>query len=228
MPLWKSQSAVSVALIIILLELNAQIAGQALPKFGGSFYASGEIFRSNFEFATKEVVSSEEDSSEEDYSETDSSEVKVEIKLKETNIFEEAYDAVGRKAALRITLDKEVIVFFEDLNTGHKFVIYTSGGYTTCQRAKRKDWQAEQYLVRVLRGPHKRKYTFLRDILTLRKLRVKSRKIEFVRDMYCRVFEMNISDPIQRYIRPVVYWTLNETLDFDDSGNVKVPTPVTP
>ncbi|CAN7940160.1 unnamed protein product, partial [Ixodes pacificus] len=88
--LWKSQSAVSVALIIILLELSAQIAGQDLPKFDGSFYASGEIFRSKFEVATKEIVSSEADYSEEDYSEADSLESKVEIKLKETNIFEEA------------------------------------------------------------------------------------------------------------------------------------------
>uniref|UniRef100_A0A0K8R626 Secreted protein n=1 Tax=Ixodes ricinus TaxID=34613 RepID=A0A0K8R626_IXORI len=221
--LWKSQSAVSVALIIILLELSAQIAGQGLPRFDGSFYASGEIFRSKFEVATKEVVSSEADSSEEDYSGIDSSEAKVEIKLKETNIFEEAYDAVGRKAALRITLDKEVIVFFEDFNTGHKFVIHTSGNYTTCKRAKQRDWRVTKYPVTVLRGPHKRKYTFLRDILTLRAVKVKSRKIELVRDMYCRVFEMNITDPTQRYIRPVVYWTLNETLHFDDSGNVKFP-----
>uniref|UniRef100_V5HD11 Putative secreted protein n=2 Tax=Ixodes ricinus TaxID=34613 RepID=V5HD11_IXORI len=223
--LWKSQSAVSVALILILLELSAQIAGQALPKFGGSFYASGEIFRSTFEVATKGVVSSEEDSSEEGSSESDSSEVKVEIKFKETNIFEEAYDAVGRKAALRITLDKEVIVFFEDLNTGHKFVIHTSGGHTTCKRAKKKDWEDKKYLVKVLRGPHKRKYTFLRDILTSRKLIVKSRKIEPVRDMYCRVFEMNISVPKEQYIRPVVYWTLNETLNYDDTIPKPAPTP---
>uniref|UniRef100_A0A090XB49 Putative secreted protein n=1 Tax=Ixodes ricinus TaxID=34613 RepID=A0A090XB49_IXORI len=158
--LCKAQCAASVALIMVLFELSARIAGQALPKFDGSFYASGEIFRSTFEVATKEVVSSEEDSSEEDYSEADSSEVKVEIKFKETNIFEEAYDAVGRKAALRITLDKEVIVFFEDLYTGHKFVIHSSGGYTTCKRAKKKDWQDDKYLVTVLREPHKRKYTF--------------------------------------------------------------------
>ncbi|XP_040063899.1 uncharacterized protein LOC120838176 [Ixodes scapularis] len=226
--LWKSQSAVLAALLIVLLELSARIAGQGLPMFDGSFYASGEIFRSKFEVATEEVVSSETDFSEEDYSEPDSSEAKVEIKLKETNIFEEAFDAVERKAALRITLDKEVIVFFEDLNTGHKFVIHTSGGYTACKHAKQRDWQVKKYPVTVLRGPHKRKYTFLRDILTLRAVKVKSRKIELVRDMYCRVFEMNISDPIQRYIRPVVYWTLNETLHFDDSGNVKVPTTTTP
>uniref|UniRef100_A0A6B0UVX9 Uncharacterized protein n=1 Tax=Ixodes ricinus TaxID=34613 RepID=A0A6B0UVX9_IXORI len=126
MRLCKPQSAISVAFIIIHFEMSARIAGQDLTKFNGSFYASGEIFRSNFEVATSEVVSSEEDSSEEDYSEADSSEAKVEIKLNETNIFEEAYDAVERKAALRITLDKEVIVFFEDLNTKHKFVIHTS------------------------------------------------------------------------------------------------------
>uniref|UniRef100_A0A6B0VDH8 LolA-like domain-containing protein n=1 Tax=Ixodes ricinus TaxID=34613 RepID=A0A6B0VDH8_IXORI len=227
MPLWKPQSAISVALIIIHLEMNAQIAGQDLTKFNGSFYASGEIFRSNFEVATKEVVSSEEDSSEEDYSETDSSEAKVEIKLKETNIFEEAYDAVERKAALRITLDKEVIVFFEDLNTKHKYVIHTSGNHTTCKSAKKKDWQDNKHPVTVIRGPHKRKYTFLRDILTARKVRVKSRKIEPVRNMYCRVFEMNITDPKQQYIRPVMYWTLNETLNFDNTSNVKVPKTTT-
>uniref|UniRef100_V5H9S4 Putative secreted protein n=1 Tax=Ixodes ricinus TaxID=34613 RepID=V5H9S4_IXORI len=98
------------------------------------------------------------------------------------------------------------------------------GGYTTCRRAKKKDWQDDKYLVTVLRGPHKRKYTFLRDIFTLqRRAKVKSRNIELVRDMYCRVFEMNISDPIERYIRPVVYWTLNETLNYDDT----IPKPVT-
>ncbi|CAN8017979.1 unnamed protein product, partial [Ixodes persulcatus] len=197
-----------------------------LPRFDGSFYASGEIFRNTFEVSTKGAVSSEADSSEEDYSEADSTE-EVEIKLKETNIFEEAYDAVGGKAALRIVLDKEVVVFFEDLNTKHKFVIHTSDGYTTCKRAKTKDWQDKKYLVRVLRGPHKRKYTFLRDILTLQgKVKVQSRKIELVRDVNCRVFELNISDPKQRYIRPVVYWNLNETLKYDEAGNI-IPTNAT-
>uniref|UniRef100_A0A6B0UNC3 Putative secreted protein n=1 Tax=Ixodes ricinus TaxID=34613 RepID=A0A6B0UNC3_IXORI len=81
-------------------------------------------------------------------------------------------------------------------------------GHTTCKSAKKKDWEDKKYLVKVLRGPHKRKYTFLRDILTLRrKAKVRSRVIELVRDMYCRVFDLNISDPQKRYIRPVIYWT---------------------
>uniref|UniRef100_A0A147BFA1 Putative secreted protein n=1 Tax=Ixodes ricinus TaxID=34613 RepID=A0A147BFA1_IXORI len=228
MHLCKAQSAILVALIIIHFEMSARIAGQDLPRFDGSFYASGEIFRSTFEVATKEVVPSEEDSSEEDYSEPDSSEEEVEIKLKETNIFEEAYDAVGRKAALRITLDNEVIVFFEDLYTKHRFVIHTSGGYTTCRRAKKKDWQDDKYLVTVIRGPHKRKYTFLRDILTLQgKVKVKTRNTETIRDMNCRMFQLNISDPIQRYIRPVVYWTLNETIKYDDTDRRTAPTTTT-
>uniref|UniRef100_A0A147BEW3 Putative secreted protein n=1 Tax=Ixodes ricinus TaxID=34613 RepID=A0A147BEW3_IXORI len=230
--LCKAQSAVVVALII-LFELSARIAGQALPKFEGSFYASGEIFRSTFEVATSEAIpwkagSSEANSSDADSSEPDSSEEEVEIKLKETNIFEEAYDAVGRKAALRITLDKEVIVFFEDLYTKHRFVIHTSDGHTTCRRADKKDWQADKYLVTVLRGPHKRKYTFLRDILTLRrKAKVRSRVIELVRDMYCRVFDLNITDPQERYIRPVIYWTLNETVpdDTDTAPATTTPAP---
>ncbi|XP_029842344.2 uncharacterized protein LOC115325771 [Ixodes scapularis] len=228
--LCNAQSAVLVALII-LVELSTQIAGQALPKFEGSFYASGEIFRSTFEVATSEVIppkagSSEADSSDADSSEPDSSEEEVEVKLKETNTFEEAYDAVGRKAALRITLDNEVIVFFEDLYTKHRFVIHTTDGHTTCRRADKKDWEANKYLVTVLRGPHKRKYTFLRDIFTLqRKAKVRSRVIELVRDMYCRVFDLNITDPQERYIRPVVYWTLNETVPDDPYA---VPVTATP
>ncbi|CAN7940158.1 unnamed protein product, partial [Ixodes pacificus] len=97
-------------------------------------------------------------------------------------------------------------------------------GHTTCKRADKKDWQANKYLVTVLRGPHKRKYTFLRDILTLqRKVTVRSRTIELVRDMYCRVFDLNISDPQERYIRPVIYWTLNETVP-DDTNTVPATT----
>uniref|UniRef100_A0A6B0VEW7 Putative secreted protein n=1 Tax=Ixodes ricinus TaxID=34613 RepID=A0A6B0VEW7_IXORI len=226
MSLWKSQSDVLVALIIILLELSAQIAGQGLPMFDGSFYASGEIFRSKFEVATKEVVSSEADSSEEDYSGVDSSEVKVEIELKETNIFEEAYDAVRRKAALRITLDKEVIVFFEDLYTKHKFVLHTFDGYTTCEAANKEDWEDKKHLVTVVRGPDKRKYTFLRDILTLqRRVRVSKTMIQLVRNMSCRTFDLDIRDAEKQYIRPVITWTLNETLKDNSSSSTTAQPP---
>ncbi|CAN7937343.1 unnamed protein product, partial [Ixodes hexagonus] len=170
-----------------------------LPKFEGSFYASGEMYRSNFE-------------------------VEDELKLKETCIFEEAYSEAGRKAALRVVRDKDVIVFLEDLYTKHRFVIHTSDGYTTCERAAEEDWDDKSHLVTVIRGPDKRKYTLLRDILKLqRKVKAKTRVVEVVRDMYCRVFDLDINDT-QRYIRPVVTWTVNETVYVKDDGTIGTHT----
>lgn len=81
-------------------------------------------------------------------------------------------------------------------------------GYTTCEAAGKEDWEDKKHLVTVVRGPDKRKYTFLRDILTLqRRVRVSKTMIQLVRNMSCRTFDLDIRDPEKQYIRPVITWT---------------------
>uniref|UniRef100_A0A6B0VDU0 Putative secreted protein n=1 Tax=Ixodes ricinus TaxID=34613 RepID=A0A6B0VDU0_IXORI len=180
--------------LFALCELPKWILGQALPLYDGSFYASGEIFREDFV-------------------------VEEENKFKETSIFEEIYDAVNRKVALRILKADDTITFFYDINIKKKYVIRSFENVTTCEKPQNEDWDPDKQknVLSILYGPDERKYSFLRDVLTLRRMAsVKTRDVYDVRGMSCRVFGFNFSTfekpgAPEVFLRPVVIWTLNET-----------------
>ncbi|XP_040073443.1 uncharacterized protein LOC120845946 [Ixodes scapularis] len=189
-----------------LCELPKWILGQALPLYDGSFYASGEIFREDFV-------------------------VEEENKLKETSIFEEIYDAVNRKVALRILKADDIITFFYDINLKKKYVIRSFENVTTCEKPPNEDWDPnkQKNVLSILYGPDERKYSFLRDVLTLRRMAsVKTRDVYDVRGMSSRVFGFNFSmfekpGAPEVFLRPVVIWTLNET-----HPDLKTPGQTTP
>uniref|UniRef100_A0A6B0VFA1 Putative secreted protein n=1 Tax=Ixodes ricinus TaxID=34613 RepID=A0A6B0VFA1_IXORI len=194
--------------LFVLCELPRWILGQALPLYDGSFYASGEIFRSDF-------VVEEQD------------------QFKETSIFEEVYDAVERKAALRIFKADDVITFFYDMNPKKKYVIRTFENVTTCEKPENDDWDAvkQTKVLSILYGPDERKYSFLRDALILRRrASVKTRDVYDVRGMNCRVFGFNFST-LERggapevFLRPTMTWTLNETLPEYTTPGQTAPAP---
>uniref|UniRef100_V5GIY5 Putative secreted protein n=1 Tax=Ixodes ricinus TaxID=34613 RepID=V5GIY5_IXORI len=195
--------------LFVLCELPKWILGQAVPFYDGSFYASGEIFRNDFV-------------------------VEEENKFKETSIFQEVYDAVNRKAALRILKAGDVITFFHDISHNKKYVIRTFENVTTCEKPQNDNWEASKprKILSILYGPDDRKYGFLRDVLIIKqRASVKTRDVYDVRGMYCRVFGFNFSmlekpgEP-EVFLRPVVAWTLNETLPELTTPGQTTPAPV--